>query len=497
MKHSLSRCHALSSGIFLHQKYKIENVLGTGGFGITYSGIHIETGNRVAIKEYFPSSLAVRTEQEGLFSLCPFPENNTEIFLKERDRFINEAKILKELQTLESIVSIYDLFEENGTAYIVMEYIDGLPLYQYVTENGTFTFPEILSLMIPVIQDLAEIHNKGLIHRDISPDNLILGTDNQLHLIDFGAASQDNPQKNQNTVILKTGYAPPEQYIATGNIGAWTDVYSLCATIYFALTGSAPSEAMQLLEQNTLIPQIQINGLLPWQTAALEKGLSVRPADRYQDMRELYLAFVKVPQNEKTIVGSKQHPAQKLRGFFPGSYSSIGNGMAILISFTCLVILLYFSLPLLLKHENTSKEQNISVVTPVVSSATPEPSDSSITSLSEETGDTNLLTMPDLTKTSLKKAQQILKNLDASIKIHVVRIYHPKKEKGQIIAQSVAEGTTFTPKHLSSIQLTVSKGKRPIKKETSKTTASPTKKPKENSDYDVKENDDYISIPLE
>ena len=113
--------------------------------------------------------------------------------------------------------------------------------------------------------------------------------------------------------------------------------------------------------------------------------------------------------------------------------------MAILISFACLVILLYFSLPLLLKHENTSKEQNISVVTPVVSSATPEPSDSSITSLSEETGDTKLLTMPDLTKTSLKKAQQILKNLDASIKIHVVRIYHPKKEKGQIIVPELEE----------------------------------------------------------
>lgn len=494
--HSFSHCHALATGTCLKKNYIIQNVLGIGGFGITYSGIRKDTGNLVAIKEYFPSSLAVRTEQEGLFSLHPFPEKNTEVFNKGRQRFLNEAQILKKLQYLKSIVSVYDLFEENGTAYIVMEYIEGLTLNQYVNENGTFTFPEILNLMVPVIQDLAEIHNKDLIHRDISPDNLILSTDNQLHLIDFGAASKDNPEKNQNTVILKAGYAPPEQYIANGKIGAWTDVYSLCATIYFALTGTAPTEAIQRLEQNSLEPLSNINDLLPWQSAALEKGLSVRPADRFRNMHELYISLMEAPHNERTIAGSNLSRKNKYK-IKKYRYRGTSNYFATIISLVCLTILLVFYLPSIVSQHNATKNSSSPATTSSLSNSTTESPMPSAIFTPKKSSDTKLLTMPDVTNITLKKARNKLKKLDSSIKIKVVRKYNTRKATGQIISQSVKKGTTFSKGQLSSIRLTISKGKQPVKTTAPAKTVTPTKKPKQSSDYNVKANDDYVSIPLE
>ena len=286
-----SGCQSLPAGTCLHGVYEIMETIGAGGFAVTYRGIRQDTGEVVAIKEYFPPSLAVRTKQEGFYVLHPFPEKNTGLFQKGLRRFVNEAGILKSFQNLESIVPVYDLFEENGTAYLVMEYINGLTLGQYVTENGTFTFPEISALIAPVIRSLADIHARGLIHRDVSPDNLILGTDNRLHLIDFGAASRESAGDTKNTVIIKAGYAPPEQYLPSGKTGAWIDVYAVCATIYFCVTGHAPAEAMRRLDAGSRQPLPHLGHLLSWQYAILEKGLQLRPADRFQSAGELYAAL--------------------------------------------------------------------------------------------------------------------------------------------------------------------------------------------------------------
>ena len=155
------------------------------------------------------------------------------------------------------------------------------------------------------MQDLSAVHKKKLIHQDISPDNLILGIDNRLHLIDFGAASHENISGGQHTVILKAGYAPPEQYISDSRTGAWIDVYALCATMYFALTGSPPSEAIHRLEQESLEFPDTVTDMLPWQKAALEKGLHIRMSRRFCNMEELYDAIMYAPdiKTQVTMTG--------------------------------------------------------------------------------------------------------------------------------------------------------------------------------------------------
>lgn len=493
INNSFSHCHTLPTGTCLNQSYCIQDVLGVGGFGITYSGIQKDNGILVAIKEYFPSNLAVRTKQEGQLSLSPFPPKNAEVFNKGLLRFLNEAQILKELQGLESIVSVYDLFEENGTAYIVMEYIEGLTLNQYVKENGIFTFPEISKLISPVIQSLAEIHKQGLIHRDISPDNLILGTDNKLHLIDFGAASHENSENKQNTVILKAGYAPPEQYIANGKVGTWTDVYALCATIYFTLTGTSPSEAIQRLDQDSLDTLSNLDSLLPWQKIILEKGLHIRPASRFRDMQELHSALMNPPRPDEniTIIGSNLSTKNKYkikRLHYPHILGILTSSVIILSLFLILVIYLPS-----VKERKASK-QHVITATPI-----PHYSIADATSPATQTSPPapHLLTMPDVTNSTLKKARQKLKELDSSIQIKTTHVYSTEKKAGQIISQSVTKGTSFSKGQLSSILLTVSKGKESPKKTTQKPSTTPTDQPKKDTDYNVKTADDYTSIPLE
>ncbi len=514
---SFSGCHELPVGTCLHQTYQIQKTIGAGGFGITYLGIHKDTGQAFAIKEYFPSSLAVRNVQEGSYTLQPFPEKNTEAFQKGRQRFLNEAKILKSFPHLESIVSIYDLFEENGTIYLVMEYIDGLTLGQYITENGPLTFPETAELMAPIIRSLSKIHEKGLIHRDISPDNLILGIDNRLHLIDFGAASRNIPGNRKNTVILKAGYAPPEQYIPNGSTGAWTDIYAICATMYFALTGFSPSEAIGRLD-TSCPPCHSIPNLLPWQSALLGKGLQLHPSDRFQTALELSLALEKASEcAENAVTELRTNISVKDRAQIQKllHHSRPLQMPAPVLGMICLgaVILCAVLLFALSTHFSSGKQGGISYVPPFVSpdaspqaspnvsisqdSPTPGAPTPVPTPISSEqpsrTPDAGLLTMPDVTGIKLDKAKKRIKKLDTSIRIHVTYAYNSSKKSGTVINQSVREGSSFAKNQLRSLTLTVSKGKKPS------ATPSPESKPasKKPSDFQVKDDNDLSSIPLE
>lgn len=491
MKEAQNSYHTLPAGFCLNDTYLIQNTLGEGGFGITYRCVHKITKEQFAIKEYFPSCLAVRTRQEGIFSLQAFPEKNQESFEKGRRRFLNEAQILKEFQELESIVSVYDLFEQNGTAYLVMEYIEGLTLNEYVSKNGVFTFPEILNLLSPVIKSLSKIHERGLIHRDISPDNLIIGTDNKLHLIDFGAASWEAHEKIATTVILKAGYAPPEQYIANGKVGTWIDVYALCATMYFSITGKAPSEAIHRLDQDSLEPLTHITGLLPSQRMAIEKGLQIRPADRFRNMAELYGALTDAPEldSETTVMGANLSSDTKKRI----RKLHVTNRIKKILVTACIACLLVLGTYILTK-EPTKQVASSPTANPA---ATAVPTKETVTASPSPVPD-SFLQVPKLTGLTNKEAKHMLNALDSSIEIRISRIYDETKKKGTVLSQSIEPDTYFTKGNLPSILLTVSKGKEPSATSTPIITVTPKPASESEDDYQVKsDEDDYVSIPLE
>ena len=267
--------------------YVIQEVLGQGGFGITYLGIDKLYGNKVAIKEYYPQKIAMRKAQyEDVVTVTSIEEKNN--YDKGKKRFLDEAQVMARFNKNEGIVKILDFFEANNTAYIVMEYLEGITLKQYLGKYGVLQFRNLIEMMLPLLEALIEIHSQGLIHRDISPDNIMVQHNSKLKLMDFGAARDYTESGNKSlTVILKPGYAPPEQYQTHGVQGPWTDIYALCATIYKCLTGITPPDAIARVMDDKFKEPDQLDGKLsPDIKKILWKGMNIFPEERYQDIVE-------------------------------------------------------------------------------------------------------------------------------------------------------------------------------------------------------------------
>ncbi len=293
---------ALSHGQMLVDEYRIDSVIGEGGFGITYSGVRMSDQHRVAIKEYFPSQYASREDAAVDAGLHVFGGDKAVQFEKGLAHFMHEAEILKRYSYIEGMVTVLDTCKANNTAYIVMEYVDGITLAQYIRENGVFAYDELVGLVTPIIKSLAQIHRQGVIHRDISPENIQIGLDNSFYLLDFGAAKQLDGQKRQNTVIFKQGYAPPEQYTGDGKQGAWTDVYALASTMYTALCGKTLDDAVHRMQRKDDADiESDLVMLEDWQRDALKKGLELEPSHRYQNMEAFLLALTVKPSIEERI----------------------------------------------------------------------------------------------------------------------------------------------------------------------------------------------------
>lgn len=275
----------------LQNKYMIGRVIGVGGFGITYIGWDMNLQTYIAIKEYYPESFVTRnTQTENASNQVVAKEANKEDYEKGLKRYVEEAQNLSRFYTLPGIVSVKDFFYENGTAYIVMEYINGINLKEYLNNAGG-KLPEatVLSLMKPVFESLFIVHNGGLVHRDISPDNIMVTTEGKIKVIDFGAARENNGSADKTfTVILKHGYAPPEQYYAKGNQGPWTDIYSLCAAMYKMLTGEVPPNSIERMENDEYVaPSAHGVTVSPRTEYVLQRGLAVKTSDRYQNIGQL------------------------------------------------------------------------------------------------------------------------------------------------------------------------------------------------------------------
>lgn len=279
--------YSLQRNTGLIGRYVIQKVLGQGGFGITYLGIDKLYGNKVAIKEYYPQKIAMRKAQyEDVVTVTSIEEKNN--YNKGKKRFLDEAQVMARFNKNEGIVKILDFFEANNTAYIVMEYLEGITLKQYLGKYGVIQFRNLIEMMLPLLEALIEIHSQGLIHRDISPDNIMVQHNSKLKLMDFGAARDYTESGNKSlTVILKPGYAPPEQYQTHGVQGPWTDIYALCATIYKCLTGITPPDAIARVMDDKFKEPDQLDGKLsPDIKKILWKGMNIFPEERYQDIVE-------------------------------------------------------------------------------------------------------------------------------------------------------------------------------------------------------------------
>lgn len=320
----------LSPGTVLNNKYILGKSLGEGGFGITYLAWDRNMEVRIAIKEYYPSNLVIRDPNVyGGNTLHTVTSTGTEDFKIGLQRYAKEAAILSKFFNLPGIVSVKDFFYENGTAYMAMEYIDGISLKEFLKQKGnTLSVAETLDIVKPIIVSLAIVHNNKLLHRDISPDNIMISKDGQVKLIDFGAARYFESDSDKSmTVVLKHGYAPIEQYSRKSVQGEATDIYSLCAVMYRMITGEVPEEALERVHQDHLLPMKHYKKKIPSHVAmAIEKGLSVDYKDRQQNMQELY----------NDLYATKKQLWEK-RG--DKVYSVIRKGLLILIMILLLIIL--------------------------------------------------------------------------------------------------------------------------------------------------------------
>ena len=314
--------HHLRCGTILGGNYILGKKIGEGGFGITYMGLDLNLNMRVAIKEYFPAG-CVNRNTEVSNTITVFDGEALRAFEHGRDKFIEEARTIAQFQESDGIVSVKDFFLENGTAYIVMEYLDGENLKDFLSKRGgRVSVEDALKMLRPILSSLFQLHKNGLIHRDISPDNIMITKKGKVKLIDFGAARDVNVNKSLS-IQLKPGYAPEEQYRTHGNQGTWTDVYALCATIYRMITGAVPEESNErLIEDHLKAPSSLGVNIHPETERILMQGLAVRHTERIQNIETLYNAFYKgkssnVQNTSSQIQQNTYNTPKKTNPWFP------------------------------------------------------------------------------------------------------------------------------------------------------------------------------------
>ena len=282
----VQRNHQLKKGTILDGRYEIGPVIGEGGFGITYAGTNRNTGEKTAIKEFFCRDYMDR-DISGTGRTVLTADTAEKRFNRERRRFLREARIIKDFSNEPSIVTVLDYFEENETAYIVMEYVDGDTLQHYVESNGKYDPKVLFDELRPLMHALVRLHHAGIIHRDISPDNIIRREDGSLVLVDFGSARNLSSNTKTTAVMFKEGYAPPEQYSADNTPAPATDVYGLSATIYYCLTGVKPVDATQRVlfdDMKTVAERVAVPAAISDMTA---RGMELMPQKRYQSVEDL------------------------------------------------------------------------------------------------------------------------------------------------------------------------------------------------------------------
>lgn len=278
--------HYLTPGTVLNKHFIVGTVIGFGGFGITYKCFDTTLGVTVAVKEFYPIGLVNRSPGQSKVGLLPGEKQ--EQFKEQLNRFLMEARSVAQFGKAKDIVNIYDYFEENGTAYIIMEHIEGVLLKDYLDSQGAIDPNVAMAIIIPIIEAAKKIHSKGIIHRDLSPDNIFLIDENTIKVFDFGAAQlNDSKEGMAGEKVIKVGYSAPEQYRDKSKQDFYTDIYSIGAIMYQMLTGLKPMESTEREHKDTLKSPMQLGVSLNSNVdRAVMEALAVRPSLRFQGIQQ-------------------------------------------------------------------------------------------------------------------------------------------------------------------------------------------------------------------
>lgn len=311
--------HHLKPYSILAGKYLVGKVLREDGFSITYIGLDLNLEMKVTVKEFYPNGFVTR-QGNSINKVTDYADASMQAVQKWKEDFIHEAKILAKCSNLSGIVGVKDFFQENNTAYIIMEYLEGETLKEHLKKKGgKLPLEEVLEVMRPVISSLAHMHEQGLIHRDISPDNILMLSGGNVKLLDLGVARDYATEGEKSlSVMLMPSYAPEEQYRTKGKQGPWSDVYALCATMYKCITGITPPESVNRIRDDDLKKPSALGITIEKDTEEiLLQGMEIFAEKRIQNMNELYRALYENGRNMKSntepsqIISEKTAPAKK------------------------------------------------------------------------------------------------------------------------------------------------------------------------------------------
>lgn len=304
--------YQLASGTRLDERYVIQRVIGEGGFGITYQAVNERVHTLVAIKELYCREFVARDCTVSNEVTVTYDDRD-QTFARAKEHFLREARVIGTFAGAPGVVSVTDFFEENGTAYIVMNYLDGITLKKYLQENGMLTPQKTYEMLLPLMKTLENIHKAGIIHRDISVDNIMVLPDGQLVLLDFGSARGYLAEHDKTSmIVMKNGYTPCEQYDAGGAQGPWSDIYALTATMYECIVGRVPDNSLQRMMFDELrFPKELGIEISDKEEQILRTGLAVAPEQRYQSVQELIEAIDACYERHTSEIEPQQGKTQK------------------------------------------------------------------------------------------------------------------------------------------------------------------------------------------
>ena len=498
--------HQLAPGTILNNKYLVGNCLGEGGFGITYIGRDLTLDIKVAIKEYYPNGYVNRNNQ-ATQDVTATTQTQSDFFNKGKERFLQEARNVAKFLGEPGIVGVREYFECNNTAYIIMEYLDGENLNTSIKKNGVFKPEAIFSMMLPIVRSLRKIHEAGIIHRDISPDNIMFLKNGTLKLMDFGSARFFTNDEKEMSVMLKQGYAPEEQYRKNGDQGPWTDVYGLCATLYKCITGASPVDALDRMRVDGLRKPSEMGISIPQPLeVVMMYGLAVYRENRCQDMKELEELMQKALNKQEVSVNAgpniqddlyrtqaadEQYKTQIAEGLESMSYgqppvqnngynqgpggiytppqqpyppqpqkqdkSPSNKSVLLIVIISAIVILSVAGLLLyLLWPDKDNGDDNVKTDETTAVSDSADGDGDDVTSAPATAAPTSapLVTVPQCVNKKLSNAQQELAALGLSAKVEYA--FSSTVTKDFVISQDIAQGMQVDPGE--TVTLTVSKG---------------------------------------